>query len=90
MSFDVDPASGLNGTCDFIVSRAPEQLLIRAPVLAVVEAKNDNIKGGLPQCIAEMVAAQVFNAREENAIYAVYGVVTTGSTGSSCGSWARR
>jgi hypothetical protein len=79
VSFDVDPARGLNGVCDFIVCRGPEQLFIEAPVLAVVEAKNDNIKGGLAQCIAEMVAAQAFNVREGTGITTVHGVVTTGS-----------
>ncbi len=79
VSFDVDPARGLNGVCDFIVCRGPEQLFIEAPVLAVVEAKNDNIKGGLAQCIAEMVAAQTFNDREATGIATVHGVVTTGS-----------
>lgn len=79
VSFDVDPARGLNGICDFLVCRGPEQLFIEAPVLAVVEAKNDNIKGGLAQCIAEMVAAQAFNEREGTGITTVHGVVTTGS-----------
>jgi hypothetical protein len=79
VSFDVDPARGLTGVCDFIVCRGPEQLFIEAPVLAVVEAKNDNIKGGLAQCIAEMVAAQTFNEREGTGITTVHGAVTTGS-----------
>jgi len=80
VSFDVDPAEGLNGICDFIVCRGPEQLVLEAPVLAVVEAKNDNIKAGLGQCIAEMVAAQRFNGREGTTSGPAYGVVTTGST----------
>ncbi len=79
VSFDVDPESGLNGVCDFILCRGPEQLVIEAPVLAVVEAKNDNVKAGLGQCIAEMVAAQRFNEREGTGITVVHGAVTTGS-----------
>jgi len=79
VSFDVDQARGLNGVCDYLVTRGPEQLVIEAPVLAVVEAKNDNVKGGLGQCIAEMVAARTFNEREGTGITTVYGAVTTGS-----------
>ena len=45
----------------------------------VVEAKNDNLKAGLPQCMATMIAAKLFNEREHNAIPWVYGAVTTGS-----------
>ena len=78
LDFTVDRDQGLNGFCDFIVSKSPEQLFLKAPVIATVEAKNENIIGGLGQCIAEMVAARLFNEREENSISTIYGVVTTG------------
>jgi hypothetical protein len=76
--FNVDFEQGLNGICDFIISLSPEQLFISAPVITLVEAKNDNIKSGLGQCVAEMIAAQLFNEREGNEIKPIYGVVTTG------------
>jgi hypothetical protein len=77
--FNVDLEKGLTGFCDFLISRSPEQLLIEAPVFAVVEAKNDNIQSGLGQCMAEMLAAQLFNERKGNEIKTIYGAVTTGS-----------
>ncbi|WP_293128014.1 hypothetical protein [Microcoleus sp. bin38.metabat.b11b12b14.051] len=77
--FNVDPARGLSGYCDFLISRSPEQLVIESPVIALVEAKNDNILSGLAQCMAETIAAQIFNQRQENDIQTIYGVVTTGS-----------
>src|ERR671933_1691134 len=77
--FNVDFEKGLSGFCDFLISRSPEQLLIKAPVLAIVEAKNDNIQSGLGQCMAEMLAAQMFNERKGNEIKTIYGAVTTGS-----------
>ena len=77
--FNVDAEKGLIGFCDFIISHSPEQLFINAPVIMLVEAKNDNIKNGLGQCVAEMLAAQLFNQQKQNDIQAVYGVVTTGS-----------
>ncbi len=43
----------------------------------MVEAKNESIKSGLGQCIAEMVAAQIFNQRNGEAIECIYGAVTT-------------
>ena len=79
VDFNVDPARGLNGICDFLVSRSSEQLFISAPVLTIVEAKNENIKAGLGQCVAEMIAAQLFNEREGNEIITLYGTVTTGT-----------
>jgi hypothetical protein len=79
IDFSVDPSQGLNGVCDFIVSLSPEQLFVSAPVFIGVEAKNENIKGGLAQCIAAMVAARLFNDREGSGVAAVYGAVTTGT-----------
>jgi hypothetical protein len=79
IDFTADKAKGLTGRCDFIISYSPKQLELTAPVVTLVEAKNDNIKSGIPQCIAEMVAAQIFNERHKNKIPCIYGVVTTGS-----------
>ena len=76
---NVDAALGLTGTCDFLLSRGAEQFMLTAPVVALVEAKRDNILEGLGQCVAEMVAAQLFNQREENDVAAIYGAVTTGT-----------
>ncbi|MFB2936130.1 hypothetical protein ACE1B6_12830 [Aerosakkonemataceae cyanobacterium BLCC-F154] len=45
----------------------------------IVEAKNDNIQSGLGQCIAEMVAAQIFNQRQNEKNESIYGSVTTGT-----------
>jgi len=78
--FNVDPNQGLVGYCDFILSHSKEQYYISAPVLIVIEAKNENIKGGLGQCIATMVAAQMFNKRAGNEIDKIYGAVTSGTT----------
>ncbi|MBC6422756.1 MAG: hypothetical protein GDA38_15475 [Hormoscilla sp. SP12CHS1] len=77
--FTVDKTQGLNGRCDFILSHSPEQLSVTAPVVTMVEAKDDNIKSGIPQCMAEMVAAQIFNEQKNNQIPSIYGCVTTGS-----------
>ena len=78
--FNIDPEKGLQGFCDFILSQSAEQLEVTAPVITIVEAKNDNIKSGIGQCIAEMVGAQIFNQREERPTKTIYGVVTTGSS----------
>ena len=78
--FDVDKEHGLTGFCDFLISQTAEQLYIKAPVVAVVEAKNENIPGGFGQCLAEMVALQLYNAKEQTPLPAVYGAVTTGDT----------
>jgi hypothetical protein len=78
VDFTVDAERGLNGNCDFLISRSPELLIVKAPVIAIVEAKKENINLGLGQCIAEMLAAKIFNEREGNDITTIYGAVTTG------------
>ena len=79
IDFNVDQSQGLHGRCDYILSRSKEQLMLSAPVLVMVEAKNENITAGIPQCIAEMIAARLFNEQKHTAIETVYGAVTTGS-----------
>ncbi|MFB2967679.1 hypothetical protein ACE1CD_01780 [Aerosakkonema sp. BLCC-F183] len=79
VDFTVDDTRGLNGTCDFIITKSPEILIVTAPVITVVEAKKENINAGLGQCAAEMVAAQIFNERSATEIKTIYGAVTTGS-----------
>lgn len=79
MEFNVDEQKGLTGFCDYIISHSVEQLFIKSPVIMLVEAKNENIKSGLAQCIAEMVAAQLFNQQRHNPIETIYGAVTTGT-----------
>jgi len=77
--FNIDPAQGLSGFCDFILSASREQYFISAPIVTVVEAKNENIIAGLGQCAATMIAAQIFNQRAGNEIPVIYGVVTSGT-----------
>jgi len=79
IEFTVDKDQGLNGYCDFLISQSPEQLFINAPAIAIVEAKNDNMMSELGQCVSEMVAAQIFNQREEHPIPSIYGAVTNGT-----------
>jgi hypothetical protein len=78
--FNVEPDAGLNGTCDFLLSQSPEQMAIEAPVLVVVEAKKENLKRGMGQCLAEMVAVQRFNQASQQMIPRIYGSVSTGTT----------
>ncbi len=79
VDFSVDLESGLVGICDFLVSLSPGQLFLEAPIIVLVETKKDDPKLGLGQCVAEMIAAQRFNAEKGNNILSIYGVATTGT-----------
>ena len=79
IDFNVDASEELTGVCDFLVSLSPEAFELEAPVIALVEAKNSDVKLGVAQCAAEMVAAQRFNAEQGNSIPRVYGAITSGT-----------
>ena len=79
INLDVDKEKGLNGYCDFIVSQSSEQFFLKAPIITIVEAKNENIPSGIGQCIAEMIAARLFNEQAAQPIERLYGAVTIGN-----------
>jgi hypothetical protein len=79
VELDADAARGLNGICDFLITRSPRQHVISAPLITIIEAKNDNLRSGLGQCIASMCAAQMLNQAAAAAVETVYGAVTTGT-----------
>jgi len=79
VELNIDRDRRLNGVCDFLLSRSPSQLMLKAPVVVVVEAKKENINGALGQCIAEMWAAKLFNQQHQNDIPVIYGAATTGN-----------
>jgi hypothetical protein len=79
VEFEVDPAVGLTGVCDFLIGRTPQLFYVTAPVLVVVEAKKESIVGGFGQCAAAMVAARRFNQSEQSGVETVYGCVTSGN-----------
>ena len=78
IDFNVDAENDLTGVCDFLVSLSPNQYYLEAPVIILVEAKKDDLITGLGQCVAEMIAAQRFNAEKGNDIPCIYGATTTG------------
>lgn len=77
-NFDVDKKRGLKGHCDFLMSLSDQRLTIREPVFCIVEAKNENLESGIPQCIAEMYAARLFNERKSNDVNTIHGTVSFG------------
>jgi hypothetical protein len=63
IEFNVDRKLGFTGWCDFLISRSSFQRALQAPVVIAVEAKQQNFEKGIDQCIAEMLAAQIFNEK---------------------------
>ncbi len=69
----------LSGVCDFIIASNPKAYLPEPPIIVLVEAKKQDLYGGIPQCIAEMLTARSINDRAGIQYDAVFGCVTTGN-----------
>ncbi len=54
----VDKEKELNGECDFIIVKDTDSPIIKNAILQITEAKEHDIKLGIPQC-----AAQLFNEK---------------------------
>jgi hypothetical protein len=77
--FSIDLESGLNGVCDFLLTRSTSEVSIEAPAIIIIEAKKGELNAGWGQCAAEMIAAQKFNQASGQEIPTIYGSVTTGT-----------
>jgi len=73
-----DRSLGLNGECDFLLSRGETSYSLHAPVFAIVEAKKQDLDLGLGQCAAQLIGARLFNQKKNESIPILYGCVTTG------------
>jgi hypothetical protein len=73
-----DEANGLNGECDFIMSKDTGSFDVSCPIVQIVEAKRNDTEIGIPQCAAQMIGARLFNQNSGVVLDAVYGCVTTG------------
>ncbi|MFN0201986.1 MAG: hypothetical protein ACKVTZ_10725, partial [Bacteroidia bacterium] len=74
-----DVTLGLNGECDFILSKGEQKEEIDIPLFCMIEAKDQDIKRAIPQCIAQMRGAQLFNEKHKKITPRMWGCVTTGT-----------
>src|SRR5262249_14388185 len=79
VALTADAARGRSGVGDCLIARSPEIYYVEAAIIAVVEAKREDLSAGLGQCVAEMVAIQLFNEREGMSEPVSYGCVTSGN-----------
>lgn len=75
-----DKELGLNGECDFVLSQSEQSIEMERPVFCIVEAKDNDLDLGIPQCIAQLYGARLYNEKVEAFMPDVlYGAVTTGT-----------
>jgi hypothetical protein len=76
---NADDTKGLNGECDFILSSGKQSLAIDTPLFCMIEAEDNDIEKNIPQCIAQMEGARLYNQNEGKNLHVIYGCVTTGT-----------
>ncbi len=76
---NADEKQGLNGECDFILSSGKQDFEMNAPLFCMIEAEDNDIEKNIPQCIAQMEGARIYNQNEGKNITVIYGCVTTGT-----------
>ncbi len=77
-NLNADDEKGLNGECDFILTKDTKSFNINYPIIQIVEAKKNDIEIGVPQCAAQLLGAKIFNQKRGTPIEKIYGCVTTG------------
>lgn len=73
-----DPEKGLNGECDFILTKDTGTFEINAPILQLIEAKKNDVENGIAQCAAQLLGARIYNAKQDIDLQTLYGCITTG------------
>jgi hypothetical protein len=76
---NADEKRGLNGECDFILSRGEQDFDLDTPLFCMIEAEDNDIEKNIPQCIAQMEGAKIYNQNEGKPCSFIYGCVTTGT-----------
>lgn len=76
---DVNPEQDLAGACDFLIVLAPKKPYIQAPIIALAEAKDEDMDHGIAQCAAQLFGAKLFNEKEGRSFPFLYGCATAGT-----------
>lgn len=74
----IDDKQDLSGPCDFFISKHAKKQVMQAPIISLTEAKDEDLDYGQGQCVAQMYAAQVFNAQKGKPQPYIYGCAVTG------------
>lgn len=64
--------NALTGVVNYLI--AQQGKVYQAPLLCIIEAKKDDFKQGLAQCLREMYACQLFNQPHDS--FPIYGIIT--------------
>lgn len=78
VDLNLDTERDLNGECDFILAKGEPNPRLNVPLFCMIEAKDQDIKKAVPQCIAQMEGARLYNEQHKKNMPIIWGCVTTG------------
>jgi len=73
----VDATKDLAGECDFFFSKHPRKSVMQAPIVTLVEAKDEDFEYGKAQCTAQMYASMLYNEQKGKPVSHIYGCAVT-------------
>ncbi len=76
---EVNALENLSGECDFFFTLIPRSPYLEAPIISLVEAKNDDMDYGIAQCAAQLYGTKLYNELDGQDIPILYGCTTNGT-----------
>jgi hypothetical protein len=77
-SININSENDLSGECDFLFALHPPQSFMDAPIISLVESKDEDMEWGIAQCAAQLYGAKCYNEAESKDIPVLYGCATDG------------
>ncbi len=77
-SLNINSENDLSGECDFFFSLHPPQSFMDAPIISLVESKDEDMEWGIAQCAAQLYGAKLYNEAEGRNLPVLYGCATDG------------
>jgi len=78
-NLNINPDDNLSGECDFFFTLVPQSPYLEAPIISIVEAKDEDMEWGIAQCAAQLYGAKLFNEAEGKHFPVLYGCASTGT-----------
>jgi hypothetical protein len=75
---NINAQDDLAGPCDFFFGLYPLSPYLETPVIAIAEAKDEDLEWGVAQCAAQLYAAHLLNEQDGKKLDVLYGCATDG------------
>ncbi len=74
----VNSEDNLSGECDFFITLQRPSTVFEAPIISIVEAKDEDMEYGRAQCAAQLYGTKLYNEMEGKNFSVLFGCATDG------------